>query len=96
LNKLFVYGIFLAQHNRDWAGMTNPKYATVKDYVTQGWDIVTARKLKGANLSLTGLLVDVDPSKWKEIDALERGYDRIEIRTTGGDKAYMYAGKEIK
>lgn len=31
---------------------------------------------------------------WKKLDELEHGYDRIEIVTTGGDKAFMYVAKE--
>lgn len=102
MNRLFVYGIFLDENMRNAYGMSNPRYATVKDYVTYGGSIVTAYKQEGAGLSLTGLLVDVNPyemgrrglkDNWARLDALEGGYERIEVETLGGDKAYMYAGK---
>lgn len=94
MNRLFVYGIFLSESQRARYGMTNPQYATVKNYVTYGDQIVTAYKQENAGLALTGLLVDVDPEHWDRIDRLEGGYVRTVITTTGGEQAYMYAGKE--
>lgn len=94
MNNLFVYGIFLSESRRQYYGMTNPQYATVKDFVTYGEYIVTAYKQENAGLALTGLLVSMNPAKWRDLDRLEGGYKRIVITTTDGDKAYMYAGKE--
>lgn len=91
MNKLFVYGIFLDKYMRDEYGMTNPKYATVPDYATFGGGIVMAVKIPDARLSLTGLLVDMNPDNWDKLDRLERGYRRIEITTGSGQQAYMYA-----
>ncbi len=91
--RLFVYGIFLDETMRQSYGMTNPRYTTVKDYVTYGNGIVVAHRQRGAGLALTGLLVDMY-GDWDELDRLEYGYDRIVIKTTDGDKAYMYVGKE--
>lgn len=91
LNKLFVYGIFLDKANRNAYGMTNPEYATVKNYATFGSIIVQAVHIPDINLCLTGLLVDMNEYKWGALDALEGGYRRIVITTTEGKKAYMYA-----
>lgn len=91
-NKLFVYGIFLDEDRRKSYGMTNPRYATVKDYATFGGGIVWAKHIPECGLSLTGLLVDVDPKHWDRLDALEAGYDRKIVNA--GVKAYMYVGRE--
>lgn len=93
MNRLFVYGIFLDAQNREDFGMTNPMYRTVKNYATLGNEIVSAVFVDNANVALTGLLVDVDPRMWPDIDALESGYDRITVTTTSGEEAYMYAGR---
>lgn len=95
-NKLFVYGIFLGKRMRDAYGMTDPEYATVSGYLTVGHDIVQAVKIDDKSIALTGLLVDVDPEEWRNIDRLEGGYDRIEIETNNGTKAWMYARPERK
>jgi gamma-glutamylcyclotransferase (GGCT)/AIG2-like uncharacterized protein YtfP len=92
-NKLFVYGIFLGQDMRVKFGMTNPQYATVRDYLTIGGQIVQARKVLGCGLSLTGLLVDVDPKYWASLDSLEAGYDRRRVTTTSGSEAWIYTSK---
>lgn len=92
MNKLFVYGIFLDQHNRDAYGMTNPEYDTVPNFITVGSYIAQAVRVDPqAGLCLTGLTVDVDPDKWESLDRLESGYERIEVITTSGEQAYMYA-----
>lgn len=94
LTKLFVYGIFLDKSSRDGYGMSNPHYATVKDYTTLGWGdgyIVQAKYVPGCNLALTGLLVEMNPYRWGPLDKLEAGYDRIIVTTTSGEEAYMYA-----
>lgn len=91
MNKLFVYGIFLDEYMREKYGMTNPKYATVPDYATFGGGIVMAYKIPDNRLSLTGLLVDMNPDNWEELDRLEGGYRRIKITTGSGEQAYMYA-----
>jgi hypothetical protein len=96
LNKLFVYGIFLSKHNRDAYGMDREKYATVPDYATFGGTIVKAVFIPEMGLSLTGLLVDVEPSNWRNLDLLESGYDRVIITTNAGERAYMYAQPERK
>lgn len=98
-NKLFVYGIFLGENMRNSYGMTNPVYATVPGYATFGHHIVQATHLEGSeemNLELTGLLVDVDPTHWAQIDSLEAGYDRAVITTSRNEKAYIYVSKESK
>lgn len=95
MNKLFVYGIFLDEKNRQRYGMSNPRYATVKDYATWGNYIVTAKHQSGAGLALTGLLVDIEPEAWPRLDALEAGYDREEVDVLGLGKAYMYVGKDF-
>ena len=92
--KLFVYGIFLGEEMRKEYGMTNPRYATVQDYVTHGHHIVKAYKVEDCGLALTGLIVDMDTSQWDDLDRLEGGYERIIVRTTSGEWAYMYAGKD--
>lgn len=93
-NRLFVYGIFLGENNRKVYGMTNPKYATVLDYTTFGHTIVRAVPIEvpdtGERLSLTGLVVDVDPRMWKELDELEAYYDRIIVETSYRESVYMY------
>lgn len=91
MNKLFVYGIFLDKGNRDNYGMSNPTYATVEGYATVGGRIVWA--VEDKMYTLTGLLVDVNPRAWKAIDSLERGYDRVKVKTTNGQRAYMYVVK---
>lgn len=95
MNKLFVYGIFLSERNRWDYGMTNPQYATVKGYATFGGRIVEAVYVGDVwpNACLTGLIVDADPTQWKDLDALEYGYDRIRITTTSGEEAWMYVAK---
>lgn len=93
-NKLFVYGIFLDQSDRDAYGMTNPQYATVKDYLTVGSYIVQATHVPGIGLALTGLLVDMNPAGWQELDMLEGAYDRVRVSTTMGKRAWMYVAKQ--
>lgn len=95
INKLFVYGIFLDQRNRNAWGMSNPAYDTVANYVTFGSTIVEALPVAGGHgVALTGLLVDVDPEYWLDIDRLEAGYDRKLVTTISGERAYMYVGKD--
>lgn len=91
--RLFVYGIFLDQSARDSYFMFNPRYATVKGYVTKGNHIVSAYPSSDPMDCLTGLLVDIldDPMNWRMLDLLESGYQRILIKTTSGETAYMYA-----
>lgn len=93
MNRLFVYGIFLGEERRRNYGMSNPKYSTVKGFVTAGEHIVEAVRVDIEQLALTGLTVDVDPAYWTRIDALEYGYDRILVETTMGEEVYMYAQK---
>jgi gamma-glutamylcyclotransferase (GGCT)/AIG2-like uncharacterized protein YtfP len=92
MNKLFVYGIFLDENNRRAFGLHNPEYAVVRDYATFsiGGSIVMAAHVPGNNLGLTGLLCDVDPEKWERLDQLEGAYDRIQITTEDGERAWMY------
>lgn len=73
--------------------MSNPVYATVLDYTTFGHHIVEAKKIEGYGLALTGLTVDVDPSAWGRLDALEGGYNRELVTTTDGEELWMYVGK---
>lgn len=100
MNKLFVYGIFLDEGMRKSYGMTNPDYGTVKDYATFGDYIVKAVHIPNSKLSLTGLLVDVDPKYWDALDKLERAYSRVIINVDTGMgepiQAYIYKNKEIK
>jgi hypothetical protein len=93
--NLFVYGIFLNQSNRDDYFMVNPRYATVKGFVTKGQHIVTAVPSNDPHVALTGLIVDIldDETNWRWLDSLETGYDRILIKTTSGEVAYMYAAR---
>ncbi len=91
-NRLFVYGIFLDEHNRTAYGMSNPKYTTVSGYATFGMGIVQAYPVQ-EEAGLTGLAVDVDPSRWNDIDSLERGYDRIKVEAYNGETLWMYTGK---
>jgi gamma-glutamylcyclotransferase (GGCT)/AIG2-like uncharacterized protein YtfP len=90
MNKLFVYGIFLGERARRHYGMSSPEYDTVEDYATIGNTIVWAVEERGYTLS--GLVVDVDPSYWAKIDSLEHGYKRIIVTTTHGIKTFMYVG----
>ena len=90
-DKLFVYGIFLDEENRKNYGMSNPQYTTVPGYLTVGSYIVQAVQTDNTSVALTGLLVDMDPAMWPRLDSLEAGYDRIKVRDTSGNIAYMYA-----
>lgn len=91
VEKLFVYGIFLDERNRQHYGLTNPNYDTVQGFITIGSHIVKAIPSTTIGAALTGLLVDVPTRKLPSLDMLEAGYDRIKINTTGGYEAYMYA-----
>lgn len=103
LNKLFVYGIFLGEGMREQYGMSNANYAVVPGYVTVsvGGSIVEAVPVDNEGVMLTGLLVDVAPKSfgytgierdtWEALDGLEAGYDRIKVKTSGGQEAWMYA-----
>lgn len=92
--KLFVYGIFLDENNRNRFGMSNPQYATVPSFVTVGGHIVKAVRVDQKEVALTGLLVDMDSSRWEPLDSLEGGYDRIKVVTTDHEETYMYAQRE--
>lgn len=93
-NRLFVYGIFLSEFWRKDFNMQNPRYATVKDYITVGGRIVQAVPVDPeVGACLTGLIVEADPKRWKSLDALEGGYDRVVVKTTDNKVAYMYVGK---
>lgn len=92
--KLFVYGIFLDEYNRDAYGMSNPKYTTVPGFITIGAGIVQAMPVSDQNIALTGLVVDMDSTKWRPLDSLEGGYDRVKVRTNSGDDAWMYVMPE--
>lgn len=93
MDRLFVYGIFLNDYNREAYGMSNEAYATVKDFLTVGDRIVEAVYVPDVGLALTGLTVDVDPTHWDDIDRLESNYDRVIVSTTGGEKLNMYTRK---
>lgn len=88
--KLFVYGIFLDESRRDRFGMTKPYYSTVPGYITRGSGIVQAVEVEDKQIALTGLLVDMDSSRWAPLDALEGGYDRVKVSTHDGVQAWMY------
>ena len=90
VEKLFVYGIFLDECNREYYGMENPSYDTVPGYITIGGTIVKAVQSDIPRVALTGLLVDVPTRKLPAIDQLEVGYDRIKVMTTSGFVAFMY------
>lgn len=110
--KLFVYGIFLNEYNRDNYGMSNEEYATVKGWATEGSQIVSA--VPDPRYTLTGLLVDVAEfsyeyrgdqahvvDNWKMLDALEHNYDRIVVETTDwelvdGDRVPVKAYMYVK
>lgn len=88
--KLFVYGIFLDEYNRNAYGMSNPKYCTVPGYITVGHGIVQAVPVEDKKIALTGLLVDMDSSRWTPLDRLEGGYERAKVKTHNGIEAWMY------
>lgn len=94
MNRLFVYGIFLDEMNRLAFGMSNPNYATVKGFVTIGGQIVAAYRAADYRLALTGLVVDVEPSRWVDIDSLEYGYRREVVTTTDGEEVFMYISNQ--
>lgn len=94
--KLFVYGIFLGESNRQTYGMTNPQYATVPGYITVGGQIVQAQPVQSQDVALTGLLVDMGSTRWQGLDALEGGYDRVKVKTTTGVEAFMYVTPQSK
>jgi gamma-glutamylcyclotransferase (GGCT)/AIG2-like uncharacterized protein YtfP len=95
VDSLFVYGIFLDAYNREAYGMHNPRYDTVMNYVTVGNHIVQAVPVSDEfGTALTGLVVDVEPNRWEDIDRLEGNYARIQVTTVTGKRAYMYAAKE--
>jgi gamma-glutamylcyclotransferase (GGCT)/AIG2-like uncharacterized protein YtfP len=89
--RLFVYGIFLDERNRQSYGMTDPEYQTVADFATVGGRIVKAVHIPQAGLALTGVAVEYNPEQWERLDRLEGGYDRIIVKTTQGEPVYMYA-----
>lgn len=73
-------------------GMYNPRYTTVPGYITVGGGIVEAVEVGNQSIALTGLLVDMDSSRWANLDALEGAYDRKKVTTHDGE-AWMYVGK---
>lgn len=98
--KLFVYGIFLNESTRQSYGMTNPKYATVKGYMTIGSHIVEAIPVDSEDIALSGLIVDIPKEldgrdNWARLDSLEAGYTRIKINTCQGEEAWMYEGRGV-
>lgn len=90
VEKLFVYGIFLADYNRQRYGMEDPSYETVPGYITVGGHIVQAVPSDVEGASLTGLLVSIPRRNLPNLDMLEAGYDRVIVKTTGGFDAFMY------
>lgn len=88
--QLFVYGIFLSEHNRREFKMTDPQYATVKDYATFGNQIVQAQYIPDVGFSLTGLVVDIPSDQWEGLDRLEGGYQRKRVTTTDGQNVWIY------
>lgn len=94
--KLFVYGIFLGEGQRNAYGMTNPRYATVPGYITVGHHIVQAVPVNSKDIALTGLLVDMDSSRWRPLDSLEGGYDRVKVVTDGNVEAWMYVQPQAR
>lgn len=93
-NRVFVYGIFLGEAMRNAYGMTNPVYTTVPGYITVGEHIVQATPVNNPRIALTGLVVDLDPTHWERLDALEGGYDRTLVKTDKGEHVYMYTAPE--
>lgn len=91
IEKLFVYGIFLDETNRENYGMENPSYDTVRGFITIGDYIVRAVPSTILGASLTGLLVDVPTRNFQRIDILETGYARIKVQTSSGIEAFMYS-----
>lgn len=89
--KLFVYGIFLDELNRNRYHMTNPEYTTVKGFVTIGDYIVSAIRTDIDEAALTGLVVDIPEEELYRVDYVEAGYDRIIVNTTSAGDAFMYA-----
>ena len=96
LSKLFVYGIFLDKSNRKHYGMSDPRYATVKGYITVGNHITRAIPVDLEGVVLTGLVVDVAHSAWEKIDRVEAGYDRVVVKTSNQGNAWMYVARMKK
>lgn len=93
----FFYGIFLDEDTRHHYGIySEPKYATIRDYVTYGSHIATAHKQEGAGLVLTGIIVDVPLSSIPAIDRLEGGYDRTQVTTVQGRGTYLYVARDYE
>lgn len=95
-SKLFVYGIFLGERMRNGYNLKNPRYATVKGYITVGDYIAQAVPVKSEDIVLTGLICDVDDltglrNNWEHLDSLESNYDRIRVKTTNNEECWMYA-----
>lgn len=93
MDKLFVYGIFLDEYQRAVYGMGQPRYAVVEGYKTRliVRNIVEAVPDKSG--ALTGLIVELPASNFETLDSLERGYDRIKVKTTSGTEAFMYVAR---
>lgn len=91
-DKLFVYGIFLGEKLRNMYGMSNPRYGVIRGLTTilLGGNIVGAYRVENEDIALTGLIVDVNPTYWQEIDDLERGYTRTEAITESGERVWIY------
>lgn len=90
--KFFFYGVFLEKAAREQYRITDePRYATVKNYLTVGDYIVQATSISSnANAALSGIIVDVPEESIERLDELERSYDRVTIETTYGERAEMY------
>lgn len=90
--RLFVYGIFLSQRNRERYFMVDAEYTTVRGLKTVGDYIVQATF--DTTACLTGVTVTMPVDKLDSLDALERGYKRIEVLTTDNEVVDMYIAPE--
>jgi gamma-glutamylcyclotransferase (GGCT)/AIG2-like uncharacterized protein YtfP len=93
----FTYGIFLSASRRAGLGCkANSTYDVVHGYATKSVykdsAIVEAFPLSGC--TLTGLVVEITPAILRTLDRIEAGYDRIEVTTGYGKKAWMYVSKK--
>lgn len=95
--KLFVYGIFLDQGNREDYGMLKATYATQPGFKTVGSYIVRAVRTDSEEDSLTGLLINnTDAVKWDRLDGLEAAYKRIAVEEWSQVTIWVNDGRLVK
>lgn len=93
--KFFSYGIFILSGVGE-----NRRYATVEGWKTVGHGIVCA--VPDDTACLSGSIMDIDEAELNYLDQVEGAnhqspmYKRIEIETTGGQKAFMYVDGSLE